>query len=173
MKVKHDQTRFHSRPPFLGTPLVPSRVLRPLTKQNLILRSRPSKKLLHRLAGEKGSNKRRPTRQCHKGERGLRTKPGFLEPCRAEKNKGSNAQAHCPSFLTAPAQSRRLIHSLPKIRRQRELQALSVPGAEQLRKLLSVGPWGYVFSKNCSKPNDNPEGKNTLEETTKACFSRG
>ena len=26
------------------------------------------------------------------GERGRRTKPGFLEPCRAEKNKGSNNQ---------------------------------------------------------------------------------
>ena len=24
------------------------------------------------------------------GERGLRTKPGFLEPCRADKNHGSN-----------------------------------------------------------------------------------
>ena len=27
-----------------------------------------------------------------RGERGLRTKPGFLEPCRAENNKGSNMQ---------------------------------------------------------------------------------
>ena len=26
------------------------------------------------------------------GERGLRTKPGFLERCRAEKNKGSSIQ---------------------------------------------------------------------------------
>ena len=30
--------------------------------------------------------------------------------------------------------------SLPKIRRQRVLQAFSIPGAEQLQKLLSVGP---------------------------------
>ena len=30
--------------------------------------------------------------------------------------------------------------SLPKIRRQRVLQAFSVPGSEQLQKLLSVGP---------------------------------
>ena len=38
-------------------------------------------------------------------------------------------------------------------------QAFSVPGAEQLQKLLSVGPSGYIFSNNCSKSNDNPKGK--------------
>ena len=32
----------------------------------------------------------------------------------------------------------------------------SVPGAEQLQKLLSVGPQGYISSKNCSKSNGNP-----------------
>ena len=32
------------------------------------------------------------------------------------------------------------IYSLPKIRRQLVFQALSVPGAEQLQKLLPVGP---------------------------------
>ena len=45
---------------------------------------------------------------------------------------------------------------LPKMRRQRVFQALSVPGAENLQKLFSVGPYGYVFSSNCSKSNDNP-----------------
>ena len=50
------------------------------------------------------ATKQRPTRQRHMGERGLKTKSGFLEPCRAEKNKGSNMQAgllehHCPSFV--------------------------------------------------------------------------
>ena len=24
----------------------------------------------------------------------------------------------------------------------------------------AVGPWGCIFSKNCSKSNDNPKGKN-------------
>ena len=46
--------------------------------------------------------------------------------------------------------------SLPKLRRQRVFQAFSVPGAEKLQKLTSVGPWGYIFSNNCSKSNDNP-----------------
>ena len=39
-----------------------------------------------------GKVKQRPTRQWHMGERGLRTKPGFLEPCREESNRGSNMQ---------------------------------------------------------------------------------
>ena len=30
------------------------------------------------------------------------------------------------------------------------------PGTERLRKLLSVGPYGYVFSQSCSKCSDNP-----------------
>ena len=33
---------------------------------------------------------------------------------------------------------------------------LSAPGAEQLQKLLSVGPEDYMFSKNCSKSTDDP-----------------
>ena len=37
-------------------------------------------------------------------EKGLRAEPGFLEPCRAEKNKGSTMRwgvlrTHCPSFV--------------------------------------------------------------------------
>ena len=53
--------------------------------------------------------KQRPTRQCHMGERGRRTKPGFSEPCRAEKHEGSKIKTrvpkilvlrtHCPSFV--------------------------------------------------------------------------
>ena len=46
--------------------------------------------------------------------------------------------------------------SPPKIRRQRVFQAFSVPEAERLQKLLSVGPQGYIFSKHCSESNDNP-----------------
>ena len=34
--------------------------------------------------------------------------------------------------------------SPPKIRRQRVFQGSSVPGTEQLPKLLSVGPQGYI-----------------------------
>ena len=34
----------------------------------------------------------------------------------------------------------RHVHSLSEIRRQRVFQAFSVPGAEQVQKLLSVGP---------------------------------
>ena len=50
---------------------------------------------------------------------------------------------------------------------------LFVPGAEQLRKLLYVGPSGYTFGKNCSKSNENPEGITTSEETSEVVFSRG
>ena len=38
--------------------------------------------------------------------------------------------------------------SLPKMRQPRVFQALSVPGAERLQKLLSAGPSGYMFSNN-------------------------
>ena len=32
--------------------------------------------------------------------------------------------------------------------------AVSIPGAEQLHKLLSVGPQGSMFRKSCSKSDD-------------------
>ena len=63
--------------------------------------------------------------------------------------------------------------SLPKIRRQRVFQAFSVPGAERLQKLLSIGPWGYILSKNCSKSNDNPEGEKHRKKPRVLVLSRG
>ena len=41
-----------------------------------------------------------------------------------------------------------LCRSLPKIRWQRVFQVFSVPGAEQLQKLLFVWSEGYIFSNN-------------------------
>ena len=54
------------------------------------------------------------------------------------------------------ASTQRGFLSLPKIRRQCAFQAFSVPRAGKLQRLLSVGPQGYMFSKNCSKSNDDP-----------------
>ena len=66
--------------------------------------------------------------------------------------------------------------SLPKIRRQRVFQAFSVPAAEQLRKLLSVGPWGYMFSKTARNLMTTPKGNNfgrNFERNFGSCFLYG
>ena len=63
-------------------------------------------------------------------------------------------------------------NSLPKIRRQGVFKAVSVPETDELQKLLSVGPEGYAFSKQCSKSNDNPWGK-TLRNQLQMLFSAG
>ena len=60
--------------------------------------------------------------------------------------------------------------SLPIIRRQCVFQAFSVPGAEQLQKLLSLGSQGYMFSKNSSKPNDNTQGTKLRKKLRKMLF---
>ena len=61
--------------------------------------------------------------------------------------------------------------------RQRAFQAFSVPGAEELQKLLSRGPWDYTFSNNCSKSNDDPLGplriKHHIGETPEVVVLRG
>ena len=62
--------------------------------------------------------------------------------------------------------------SLPKIRRQRVFQAFSVPGAEQLQKLLSVGPEGKIFRKTNRNLTTTPKGKN-FGKTSEVRFSRG
>ena len=62
--------------------------------------------------------------------------------------------------------------SLPKIRRQHVLQASSVPGAEELQRLMFVGHCCHIFSKSCSKSNDNPKGKQ-LRKKLRMLFSIG
>ena len=49
---------------------------------------------------------------------------------------------------------------------------VSVPGTEQLQRLLSVGPQGYMFSNKCSKSNGNPQGE-TLRKNLRRLFSPG
>ena len=52
-----------------------------------------------------------------------------------------------------------LLAPLPKICGQRVFQALSVLGAEELQKLLSVEPSSYIFSKNARNLTTTPKGK--------------
>ena len=65
----------------------------------------------------------------------------------------------CPAKQQQKVPSSPQNSSLPEIRRQRVFKPFSVPGVERLRKLLSAGPQGYMFSKHCSKSN-NPKEQN-------------
>ena len=48
--------------------------------------------------------------------------------------------ANCIPFIRSVDLPGKHVLSLPKIRRQRVFQVVPVPGAEQLQKLLSIGP---------------------------------
>ena len=88
---------------------------------------------------------RHPATRCC--ARGCRTRAAFVDaPLRFCACGGTLVHSACQ-----PGEDKCVsLKSLPNIRRQRVFQAFSVPGAEQLQKLLSVGPQGYVSSENCS-----------------------
>ena len=69
-----------------------------------------------------------------------------LAPCGNGNDPESQHGVRLALYGKPPAHSAAaLAKSLPKIRRQRVFQAFSVPGTEELQRLLSIGPEGCIF----------------------------
>ena len=88
--------------------------------------------------------------------------------------------AHCGYNKRVPSEECNHFNSYYKnafgfrlLRRRRVFQAFSVPGAEELQKLLSVGPEGYMFSKTARNLTTTSKGTNFGRKKIRKLFFLG